>query len=382
MYSNSFLTYEGGTDTEPDFVYYDITIASSRTEEIGIVDPPVRFSESRTQPILNDCSKYNMSIIRFTMDGAGSDLPLWIPQIMTDTQQSTITGYTNYDPNMTIYGITITHAGAIDAGKTVYLEWTTEVSNAFPNSSKYYYCYSYSHFCDIFNTAVASAVANVAGQVSDNTVKPPKLVYNGSTNLFSLISQSSNWGAGKDYTLFFDANLYQLLRNFNNVYIPNVAPMTNRIIINDYINNTITGDDGDKYLVITQDFPSTDTIWSPISSIVFTSSLLPIVAEQLGQPIIFSDGNVSTPSTSQANFQQTITDIALPLIRSSDYKGFVEYAPNPYRMISLSPAKQEIRQIDLSVFFKNRFGVLTPCTLANGASVSLKILFRKKNLLV
>jgi hypothetical protein len=89
-------------------------------------------------------------------------------------------------------------------------------------------------------------------------------------------------------------------------------------MINDYINNTITGDDGDKYLVITQDFPSTDTIWSPISSIVFTSSLLPIVAEQLGQPIIFSDGNVSTPSTSQANFQQTITDIALPLIRSSD----------------------------------------------------------------
>ncbi len=203
MYSNSFLTYEGGTDNEPDFLYYDITIASNRTEETGIVDPQVRFSESRTQPILSDCSKYNMSIIRFTMDGAGSDLPLWIPTIIPDSQQRKNEVYIMNDPNMTIYGITVTHAGAINAAITVYLEWTSEVSNSSPNSSKYYYCYSYSHFCDIFNTAMASAVSNVAGQVGDSTVKPPKLVYNGTSNLFSLYCQSSNWATDKPYSLYF-----------------------------------------------------------------------------------------------------------------------------------------------------------------------------------
>jgi hypothetical protein len=108
--------------------------------------------------------------------------------------------------------------------------------------------------------------------------------------------------------------------------------------------------------------------------------MIPIIPEQIGMPVQFSDGNNQTPLTSQANFQNIITDIALPLNRSSDYKSFIEDAPNPYRMISLSPSKQEIRNIDIRVFWKDVRGNLTPMTLPNGASASLKLLFRRKSL--
>lgn len=108
--------------------------------------------------------------------------------------------------------------------------------------------------------------------------------------------------------------------------------------------------------------------------------MLPIVAEQVAVPIVFSNGNISNAGTSQANYQNTITDISLALVRSSDYKGFVEYAPNPYRMISLAPTKQEIRQVDVSVYYKTRLGALIPMTLSNGSSVSMKIMFRLKSL--
>ena len=108
--------------------------------------------------------------------------------------------------------------------------------------------------------------------------------------------------------------------------------------------------------------------------------MIPIVPEQMAIPIIFTNGNLSNAGTAQANFQNTITDISLALTRSSDYKGFVEYAPNPYRMISLAPTKQEIRQIDIAVYFKTRLGVLVPMTLPNGASISFKLMFRLKSL--
>ena len=389
MFSRSSLSFDSD-ESEPNFIYYDITVSSNRTEETGITDPQVRFQESRTQPILSDCSKYNMSIIRFTMDGAGSDLPLWIPTIMPDAQQSQLNGcvgqgYSGFDPNMTIYAVTL-YCGVTgeDASGTAYLEWVSEINNASVGSPKYYYTYSYSHFCTLFNTAILNAYNIIKNQLPSVTSKPPKLVYNGSTNLFSLYCDSLGYGSDRtstteSWTVTFDANLYQLLKNFENIYYPNNAPNSNQILVRNNINNLVTGADGTKYYVMTQDYPSTDTMWSPVQSIVFTSSLLPIVPEQLGTPIIFTNGNTTNPITSQANFQQTITDIALTLNRSSDYKGFVEFAPNPYRLISLSPSKQEIRQIEVSVFWKDRNGQLNPMTLANGASVSLKIMFRRKS---
>jgi hypothetical protein len=362
MYSNSFVSYSTtNNSTDPDFIYYDITVGSTRTEEAGIVDPPVVFSETRSQPLIADCSLYNMSIIRFTSDGCGSDLPLWIPTIVSNQTA---------DLNQTIYVVSVQLGTIVSSAN---LEWTTEVNGATPDTFKYYYCYTYSHFCDIFNTAIASAVNEIS-----KTVKAPRLIYNGSTNLFSLYCDESVWGTtGK---IFFDVNLYQLLRNFNNIYYPTSTPLTNEILISNNLTNIYTGDDGVKYIVVTQDFPSTDAIWSPISSIVFTTSMIPIVPEQMARPVIFSNGNLSNAGTAQANFQNTITDISLALTRSSDYKGFVEYAPNPYRMISLAPTKQEIRQIDIAVHYKTRLGVLVPMTLPNGASISFKLMFRLKSL--
>ena len=91
-----------------------------------------------------------MSIIRFTMDGCGSDLPLWIPTI-ADVET---------DANVTIYTVSVMLGGTVNS---VPLTWTTEVNGATPSTFKYYYCYTYSHFCDIFNTVIALAVSHISG---------------------------------------------------------------------------------------------------------------------------------------------------------------------------------------------------------------------------
>jgi hypothetical protein len=242
MFSNPNMFFNGSnTDSDPDFIYFNIDIVSQRTEETGVVDPPVQFNETRTQPVLTDCSQYYLTIPRFTINGCGGDLPLWIPVIMTDARQQVVLGddYTAYDPNMTIYGVTI--VGSVSGGdpvtKTIYLEWTSETFNGVPSQSKYYYCYTYSHFVDMFNTAVSTAFDAVVTELGGTIdTKVPILSYNGSTNLFSLLCDSNGFGTDRTSTtesfdVYFDANLYQLLRNFDNVYYPNNAPLTNHIIV-------------------------------------------------------------------------------------------------------------------------------------------------------
>jgi hypothetical protein len=127
-----------------------------------------------------------------------------------------------------------------------------------------------------------------------------------------------------------------------------------------------------------------DTLWSPVSSIVFTSTLLPIKSEATGQPNILGTGNLGdSQPTSQSAFQPIITDIALDLIQggADDYRQFIFYAPSAeYRLADLSPSKQEIRNIDIQVFWKNRLNnQLYPVQMFNLSSVGIKVMFAKKS---
>jgi hypothetical protein len=97
------LQFIGGTPDRPDNVYYNADIINNTTTDSvnGIVtqDPYVRFNETREAPILKNAEDYHFSIVRFTMDGAEKDLPLFIPQIVQGTGQTNI--------NTTVYTMAV-----------------------------------------------------------------------------------------------------------------------------------------------------------------------------------------------------------------------------------------------------------------------------------
>jgi len=88
--------------------------------------------------------------------------------------------------------------------------------------------------------------------------------------------------------------------------------------------------------------------------------------------------------TSQSAFQPIITDIALDTSTAGPeaYRQFTYYTPvAEYRMTDFGASKQEIRNIDIQVFFKNRLdGNLYPINMYNLSTVSVKCLFRKKGI--
>lgn len=98
MFSSSIQTH-GDNQDAPDYVYYNADIINNTTQNtfggVAIKDPQIRFNETRDTAIIKNAADYYFSIIRFTMDGANKDLPLFIPNIAEGTGQ-TNTNLTTY----------------------------------------------------------------------------------------------------------------------------------------------------------------------------------------------------------------------------------------------------------------------------------------------
>ena len=222
--------------------------------------------------------------------------------------------------------------------------------------------------------------------------------------------------------LFFNANMFGLFANYNNTYynLPVGTIVAGVAVPDGYVNEilatnkafqniadfrlspytgvaplgynpvSLTGTAitpnmiGRVYYLAQQDYSSTDSLWSPVSSIVFTSTLLPIKSEATGQPVVLGAGNIGfSQATVQSAFQPIITDISLDTSsgNADAYRRFIYYAPSAeYRLSDFSSSKQDIRNIDIQVFWKNRLdNQLYPINMFNLSSVSIKVMFKHKD---
>ena len=222
--------------------------------------------------------------------------------------------------------------------------------------------------------------------------------------------------------LFFNANMFGLFANYNNTYynLPTGTLFGGVVIPDGYVNEILSTNKafqniadfrlspytgvaplgytpvsltgaaitpnmiGRVYYIAQQDYSSTDSLWSPVSSIVFTSTLLPIRTEATGAPVVLGAGNLGfSQATVQSAFQPIITDISLDTSsgNADAYRRFIYYAPSAeYRLSDFSSSKQDVRNIDIQVFWKNRLdNQLYPINMFNLSSVSIKVMFKHKD---
>jgi hypothetical protein len=256
----------------------------------------------------------------------------------------------------------------------IYEPETTAIlfSNAglFNDSQNYYYVYTYSHVVYLFNQMLQNCFNSLQQQIGDTftfTASCPFISYDPNSSLFSLYFDDSI--GAEQFNVKFDANLYQMFYSF---YFRN----NNELVINDNngLNNITIG--SKSWIKITQDFISTST-WSPIQSIVFTTDRMPIISEQNTQPLTFSDNNLNQDTTMYQKYKKIITDIALAVDKSSDYRGLIPYAPNFPRYINFD-SSEPLKVIDIGLFWKDKnSGNLIPARIPNGGNVSLKLCFQR-----
>ena len=419
-------------DGDPEYVYFNATIINNRTEvSLDEPDPTVRFQETRQQPIVKNASKYSYSIVRANLNGPGKDLPIFIPTIRTGPVDNP-----TQNVNLTIYSITIEivfnyviggNPYTFTASSTqpiIYSPETQDVTQApVPRplttvtgqdvTTRYYWVYTYSHWLDLVNAAYANAIVDIQSQFTANWLSvtgwnqpgpapsigttAPKMTYNPSDNLFTLYADRNGFGgtAATSYgtatqeqaRLWFNSNMFGLFSNFNNLYQNLPGERTNEIIIGPILYQNILSlasppaPAATSYWVMVQDYPSTSTLWCPIESIVFTSTMLPLVFEQTGNPVRYGTSLDGQSGNIEAAFTPIVTDISLTNESASDYRQFIQYIPSAeYRMASFQRSKFEVYNIDVQIFWKNRLdGNLYPLQMFNGSSVSVKSMFRRND---
>jgi hypothetical protein len=275
------------------------------------------------------------------------------------------------------------------------------------------------------------------------TAQPPQLTYDGPSQRFSIRFDSDGYGSRllpftpsssqgglftpPEFRLFFNTNMYNLFANFDFLYWNTISPFAgpypgipaptgyvyeilvpNKFYsdVQDYrlspyggtpplgfvpygsgnpASNPVSVLNEQKvYWTITQETLSTDTLWSPISSIVFASALMPVKPESNSAPVIVGQGNIgNTQATAKAAFTRVITDLALAMDKgAASWKSFIYYVPSAeYRLSDFIASHQPLQGVDVQVFWKNRLNnQLYPISMTNLSSVSFKMMFKKKGL--
>jgi len=423
-----------GSSEDPDLVYYNCDIINGADEDRGNgTQPLARFNETRDTAIIHDTSKYYFSIVRFTLNGSDVLLPQFVPRIQLGTGQT--------NPNLTIYTLSLEMTANYTIAGNPFTEtfrstkpviWQPQVdgvsapippSGGFLSqdlSTPYYYAMTYQHWVDLVNQTYFQAYVDIRTQfqawwIANGGASPapalntlaPKMKYDPSSKRFHLLCDITGWGGAtrtsagtttdENWNMYFNSNMYGLFKGFPNQRLGGDIPTSNSKGLQDYAYEIKTEDItevGDtiveyttsagasiKWFKIEQDYVSSGTLWSPIGSLVFISTLIPIHNEQTGAPVAFGDGNVVANIGSQSAFQPIITDIALFNSSADVYKEFVQYVPSAeYRLSTMSNSKQEVRSIDIQVYWKNRLdGQLYPIYLYNQSSISVKVMFRRRD---
>jgi hypothetical protein len=328
-----------------DDVYIDLLVSNSvQTNSNSRV--ATQFYQSSSQPIIKSTNGYKMSIIRFALDT--QSLPIFIPS-MTST-------------NTTAYSFTMEYNGV---QYQQFMEFIPQ--NLKPQDpDEYYYVYSYQYVVYLLNGCLQSCFAGLKALTGCPLTVCPVLSFDNSTQKCSLnLGGSVGYNSSGTIKLYMNFAMNTLLSSLPMVIVKkDVAGM-------DYqINNII----GPSMNVLTQEI-STIALWNPVSSILFTSNLIPIYQSQTPPLQVYQNGQLIN-NASNFNSASIMTDFIADNLNFVS-GGYVQYAPALYRYLSLRP-NSEIRNLDLQVYWMRKdTGVMKKLYIGVGNTCSVKLFLTK-----
>jgi len=382
---------------EPEYVYYNSHAVCTQNYTKGNTqDALAVINEDRTSAIIDDISKYDLSIVRFDAVGL-KDLPIFIPMI--ESNQS--------DPNRTVYQCNMSVRISDDNGGSLFFESTQNLifepqtggvpvasaPSPLPDyNSEYYFVYSFNHMVKLFNKLFESLYdeiqesVNLSAEPITINQKPPQVVFDSSTRTFKIYFDSRGYGqtafdtpTGSDafFSISFNSNLYNILSNYNGFFREDTDENYFTFLFPDNLSQKTETIDTITYIVAEQENQSLQ-LWSPACNIVFTTDLIPSLPEQISISNLY--GTFTERVGSNSDTEHIITDISLPLDNPYDVQS-ISYTPSgEYRMINLNNSTgRDLKNINFALSWRNKYnGDLVPVKLSSGSYFGVKMLFRKK----
>jgi hypothetical protein len=246
-----------------------------------------------------------MSVVRFSVDTP--TLPLIIPQPVVGS----------IDPDTLIYTVTLEWTGSQVYKSQVNLTFArqTQAINAPPVpiseadiENPYYYIYSYQWFIDtMVNPALFAAYDALKTQVTAGLEVlpsnfPPFMLWDPSASTAILNCDTAGYNFAtldEPIKVYFNTPLYNLFSSFSASFFGTTATFGRNFLINVYdtgfnvfknISNGIT------YIQVLQEYP-TAPLWNPVTSVVFSTALMPVVPELTAAPAVFTVLDSPKPAT-------------------------------------------------------------------------------------
>ena len=423
------------SSAEPTHIYYDLEIANQSLTDTGVPPNPLSFTQVRSSAVLDNPNDYFMSIVRFSLDTAGS-LPSFIPQI--DLEQ--LPADPDF-PNGTVYEVTLNYQDAGNANPLLQVNYISTRNVIFiPHNSastalipggdfappttpltirntttNYFWVQNIEQWIMMINDALTKAWADVCalvngavpGTLALTDLDPPYLSWDTANNKATLWMNKSLADQGRYFNAFtfstpvpsaspakvnlwFNAPLHILFSSFEYAFQGYAPPQSFLLRVYDR-GNIGTSAQTNVFPIATapNEYPpwvafameqafSTGPTMTPITSIIFTTSLLPVLPSLLGVPQLFSGTNSGVLSQDNNNIINTVTDLEVNLVRGDEYLPNVIYEPTAeYRLLDLQ-SNAPLTSIQIAVFWKDIFGQLHPFYLQNGCGATMKVMFRKK----
>ena len=360
---------------QPNNIYLDINVSNNReTFFAGSTEGyPLRFTEQRTDPIIDRPDLYDMAVSRFSIPMTSTPLML----IPIENGQTGI--------NDTTWFVTLKH-GATYYQKRVIHE-TTQFGVPTPQVNtlmtdevqyKYYLYYSYyaiDEFLYIVNKALAAAFALIPSGGITSTA-PPKFIFNYQTQLFTIYYQYSYLADG--IKIFLNDPLYNKFDGISSLFYK-TAPYQNcdfelNLTVqpeNYFVPNgfaTPAGSTGTTptppiYLALTQNFVMVPTL-SSVKKIQFVTTM-PVLRENIASGFDSTNKSISVLTDFLVTFENTVS------------RQDQNYFPTLYRWISLT-TNSPLYRIDFSVFWVDTKGNIYPIYLPPKSTANIKLYFRKK----
>lgn len=130
------------------------------------------------------------------------------------------------------------------------------------------------------------------------------------------------------------------------------------------------------YICMTEENSSVQTLWSPVRSLVLSSTSIPTINEYSSSPVIIGNQNLGYNQSAGGNFDFTLIEIQVDT-NSLDY---FNYVPQTEHYTAMTISHEPLSKIQLSLWWRNRLNnQLYPVQLYNLGSVSVRLRFKMKS---
>lgn len=376
-----------------DHEYVDVYAINANA--IDTLPVPVSFTQTRNLPFLYKPEDYYLSVVRFQLDT--NSLPVFTCAIQ----------YNQPNLALSIYSVTLSWTNPVapfqQFNQQTFLSWLPQdlaspvprppslTQNKFQDDSGgYYYAYNYTYVIQLVNNTLTTCFQALNAQVVGAglvlpTANAPVITWNNDNNISVLNADilGYNQTIANHIDIFMNLPMYQLFNSLP-AYIqpfPALLGKNYRIDTDNFGNAQVTPfpfylPTYNAYQVFQEQ--TSVNVWSPVTSIVFTSNTLPINSTNVCSPSIFVNGISTNNNGNNSDIAQVITDFQA---ENNIYKNSCLFFPTgENRYIDLM-GTTPLYTIDINVYWKNKVGALFPFRLSAGCCSSIKIMFERKELI-